>query len=204
MSNYYCSRQRRTESKAVILGAWVMGLYVSFPTAGLICGLVSSTASGVDTTTGLAFVMSNCSHVSFVSSTFAGCVCASQPPSPLRFLATGSFSSAKERWVVSKPPSFGWISLRIPWLVLFSSIICRNMPLLEGWSKRPNWQDFVSGDVRIKMYLVQFVTILDYGQLDIVIHWKDYIVVKGRLFGRTMKSSRVKRRNTNLNTHKVI
>lgn len=53
-------------------------------------------------------------------------------------------------------------------------------------------QDFVQCDVRVMLYLVKFVTILNYRQLDIVVHWKNYIVVKGRLFGRTMESPAVK------------
>lgn len=125
-SNQYCSRQLRTATKRVILGAWVMGLYVSFPAAGLTCGLVFTTAGGDDTVTGSAFVMPDCPDVSLASLTFAGRVFTPWPPSALRFLATKSFSSARERPVVSQPPSFGWISLRIPWLVLISSIICRN------------------------------------------------------------------------------
>lgn len=167
-----------------------MGLYVSFPTAGLTCGLIFPAAGGVDTVTGSAFVKPDCPDVSFASSTFAGRVSTSWPPSPLRFLATGSLSSARGRRVVSEPPSFGWISLRIPWLVLISSIICRN---INGQiSQRGGEGGGTRSDVRVMLYLVKFIPILDHRQLDIVIHRKHNIIVEGRLFGRTMESSRIK------------
>lgn len=148
MSNHYCSRQLRTATKRVILGAWVMGLYVSFPTAGLTCGLIFPAAGGVDTVTGSAFVKPDCPDVSFASSTFAGRVSTSWPPSPLRFLATGSFSSATGRRVVSEPPSFGWISLRIPWLVLISSIICRNINGQISQSTKSKTQEMLLDVIR--------------------------------------------------------
>lgn len=193
MSNCYCARQLRTATKRVVLGAWVMGLYVSFPTAGLTCGLIFPAAGGVDTVTGSAFAKHDCPDVSFASSTFAGGVSTSWPPSPLRFLATGSLSSARGRRVVLEPPSFGWISLRIPWLVLISSIICRNINgQISQRGERGTKSDVVRCDARVMLYLVKFIPILDHRQLDIVIHRKHNVIVEGWLFGRTMESSRIK------------
>lgn len=61
--------------------------------------------------------------------------------------------------------------------------------------------DVVRCDARVMLYLVKFIPILDHRQLDIVIHRKHNIIVEGRLFGRTMESSRIKTKKHRYKNH---
>lgn len=65
---YFCLKQVHISFH--ILGACVMGLYVSFPIPGLANGLFS-TAEGVDTFTGPG--LEDCEGTRFVSSAFSRC-----------------------------------------------------------------------------------------------------------------------------------
>lgn len=107
-----------------------MGLYVSFPVPGPARGLVFSAAGGVDAFTASVLPTPVHGGAWIVSSVFSGFGFLSSSPSLMLFAATWLFTPLSHftlgfSLLLTQLPSFGWINLNIPWLVLLSSIICR-------------------------------------------------------------------------------